>query len=313
MADDGDPRVPAWAHLMNAPQFARFVAIVEAGLGGKVWSGDPRSGALEVERVDGHRLQVGLTNLLQLCHALPPDDWAAAVEDHFGKLLGPRAAADHAIERALVADFGQARASLRVRLWPAEYRDEVGAANLVWREDLPGVVTGLVLDLPWSVRALQPAEVAAWGVPVGELFALALEQVWRHCPPQLERVGHADLPEVLFLTSAEGDFFAASHALLLDRHGGALGRHGALVGVPHRHMVVVHGIEDLRVVGAVNRLLPFVRRCFDEGPGSIDPDLFWYRAGRFLRLPCTVAEDGALRLRPPAEFEEMVARLRAAH
>jgi hypothetical protein len=310
MGGDGDPRVPDWAQLMNAPQFARFVAILETALAAHPWSGDLRSGALEVERVDGARVQLGLTNLLQVCHAAPPDDWPAAVADHFEKLLGPRAAADHAIETALVADFGRARGALRVRLWPADYRDQVGAGNLVWREDLPGIVTGLVLDLPWSVRALQPAEVAAWGLPVADLFALGLQQVWRNCPPQLERVGHADLPEVLFLTSPAGDFFAASHALLLDRHAGALGRHGALVGVPHRHMVVVHAFEDLRVVGAVNRLLPFVRRCWEEGPGSIDPDLFWYRGGRFLRLPCELLDDGALRFAPPAEFEELVARLR---
>ena len=76
-----------------------------------------------------------------------------------------------------------------------------------------------------------------------------------------------------------------------------------------QRLAVVHAIEDRRVFAALEHLGSFVRRCFEEGPGSIDPDLFWFRDGRFTRLSFVPGKDGALHFTPSAEFGAVLDQL----
>jgi len=80
---------------------------------------------------------------------------------------------------------------------------------------------------------------------------------------------------------------------------------GSLIGVPHRHAVIIYPIESLQVVQAINRLIPTIHGMHNEGPGSISNKLLWYQDDEFRDLPYGV-EGNKLRFMPPEFFVEML-------
>jgi hypothetical protein len=100
-------------------------------------------------------------------------------------------------------------------------------------------------------------------------------------------------------------FFTATHVLWAEELAGPPSPHGALVTVPNRHTLLVHPIEDLRVMSATNHMLELTRRMHAEGPGSISDGLFWLRDGALTRLPHRV-EDSRLVFSPPDEFLDVL-------
>lgn len=81
-------------------------------------------------------------------------------------------------------------------------------------------------------------------------------------------------------------FFAASHALLLGER------------LPP---AAIHGAMDLGLVDAINRLIVTAVSMFQQGPASISPGLYWWRAGAVTLLPSSF--DGrSVNFAPPDEF-----------
>jgi hypothetical protein len=167
-------------------------------------------------------------------------------------------------------------------------------------------VSYLCIDLPSSVQTVNPDRVARWGVAVDELFAIGLENVRRECVPELVRDELE--PGVPYLALTGQSFFVATHALMLRRWDGFVGRGGALVAIPHRHAVICHPIENIQTVKAVHRLALIARGMEQEGPGSITPGIYWYHDDRFTPIPYEVTGEKFV-LRPPDEFVELLNRL----
>jgi hypothetical protein len=95
---------------------------------------------------------------------------------------------------------------------------------------------------------------------------------------------------------------------MLNELPGALGPHGTLVAIPHRHMMLFHRIDTADVVFAIQRLGILAVNLDEQGPGSISPNLFWYHNGRFTNLPFEIEAD-TFSFRPPPEFVEMLNEL----
>lgn len=286
MSDRPSACVPAWASILNRTRFDRFMALIRERLERSGERFNVGEGFVDVEREIG-TASLGLGNLLQICHRAPVDDWPTLIDEHFTALLRIGATGLVMPGDDLLADPEKAQWALRLRLLPASH--VAGMAQVAAREDLPGVMTTLVLELPSDIRALTWEDCKRFAVPPAQLFQTALDNVRRRNPPQVMRVDDDEAP-VRFLYSGKGDYFAATHALLLPRHKGCMGRFGALVAVPHRHMVAVHAIEDERVVTAILRLMPFVQQCYRDGPGSITPSMFWHHDGRFEPLDSATRE-----------------------
>jgi hypothetical protein len=180
--------------------------------------------------------------------------------------------------------------------------------KLIFRRDLPGTISYLVFDLPNSVESVAPHLPEIWGKSIDELFALGLANVKQSANPSIEQV---EIEPGATFTAYTGDsFFTASFALLLDQLDGATGPHGTLVAIPHRHMLLIHRIETAAAVFAVQHLGVLAVNLDEQGPGSISPNLFWYRDGKFVNLPFRIEGD-SFNFRPPEEFMEMLNALPA--
>lgn len=233
----------------------------------------------DVMELEGRgRLHIGLRDLWQLARMMPRDDWPAVVSDHVTTIVT-------AVEEPLdLAEFAPVRHLLRARIypWTADH------GPLAARPFAPGLIEVAVIDTPTTVRMLTRAEAEAWPVPPEELFALGRANVRADGPLQRveRRVGECTVTELSGWT-----FYAATHVFWLEEYL-TLGPLGALVALPNRGLVLAaplrlsdggygrhvrHGEETVALVAA--RLHERAAAGYREGPGSLSPELFWWRQG----------------------------------
>ncbi len=273
-----------------------------------------RGQGIEVEIADGYasvpgqpdRGRYGLEGLAQACAARERREWPATIARHFDTLR--RAEAEREATGG-ARSFAQAAPLLAVRLWPEEFLQQIGESAVIFRRDLPGLITVLVYDLPETIQQVRPEEPAAWGKTVDELYALGLDNLRRKPRPEIRRVV---LPEGGRVTVFSGQsFFVASDALRLAQFPGCSGRHGALVGLPTRHVLLAYPIDDAAVVKAMPLIVRIILEMARQGPGTLSPRLYWYHDGHYADLPYK-PRNGRPQFAPPVEFSALVAQLASA-
>ncbi len=295
---------PEWASFFTDKQHRRFVAEVEdyfrrRGLEAEVSGGVVRL----VDRSWEGPADLGLLNLAQGCNLSKPEDWRTLIAQHFDIMQGAVAQQERAVAFESLDDVYDL---LAVRIWPREAGESLGLENLVWREDLPGTLTTLVLDLPTSIRTLRPEEARRWSHSLDQLMSIGLGNILSGETPQRVEESVEEGGRIVALTGRS--FFVATHALALEEHEDMLGAHGTVVVVPHRHAMIAAPIDDVSIVAALVRMIPAALEMYREGPGSITAHLYWYREGGFVDLPYSM-EDQQINFTPPPEFAEMLERL----
>lgn len=294
-----DP-VPEWASFFSGSEFEAFMTKVRKYWSDRRLTARIKDGKVEVEGNKDWPGEMGLTNLAQKCHMVPRESWGELIQGHFDSLLQSQREQRELESR--MKDFERVRDLLAVRI--ATY--DLDRSMVVWREDIPQTISYLCLDLPSSVVSVTPQAAAQWKVSLDELFAIGLENVRRTCVPELTRDEFE--PGVPYLALTESSFFVATHALMLRRWQGFEGRYGSLLAIPHRHAVICHPINDIQTVKAVHFMGIAAYNMEREGPGSISPNLYWYRDGRFTLLPCEVKNEKFV-FTPPNEFVDLMNEL----
>ena len=166
-------------------------------------------------------------------------------------------------------------------------------------------MTLLVFDLPYMVKIVNPDHAKRWGKTHEELFALGLKNVQKKYPSKVQAV---KLANEFPCTLVVGDhFFVATSCLHLDRIPGATGKFGALFIIPNRHTMLSHSIEKKGpdLAKAASNMVPVARRLYQQGPGSITPNLYWYHEGTYTLIPHEL-KDGHLSLMPPEAFSKLL-------
>jgi hypothetical protein len=224
-----------------------------------------------------HRLHVSMKNLRQLARLVPNDDWPALVSDHISTIVT-------AIEEPLdLSDFELAQHLLRTRIYPAEADNGILAA----RPFAPGLIEAVVVDTPTTVRTVTIEEMEEWPVSGDALFVLGRSNVRSDGSLQVEDQYLGDNVRVVVLHG--WTFYAATHLAWLDEYID-MGPYGALVVVPSRSLIAAYPIRarpyerEAVVRTAATQLQAHARQAYDEGPGSLSPHLFWWRAGTLTLL-----------------------------
>lgn len=224
-----------------------------------------------------HRLHVSMKNLRQLARLVPRDDWPALVSDHISTIVT-------AIEEPLdLSDFELAQHLLRTRIYPAEADNGILAA----RPFAPGLIEAVVVDTPTTVRTVTIDEMEEWPVSGDALFVLGRSNVRSDGPLQVEEQHLGDNVRAIVLHG--WTFYAATHLAWLDEYID-MGPYGALVVVPSRSLIAAYPIRaggyrlEAAVRAAAAQLQAHAHQAYDEGPGSLSPHLFWWRAGALTLL-----------------------------
>lgn len=292
---------PSWATFFSDQQYRDFIHLVETYFRGRQVPFRMGEGVVHLEETEDGAQQLGLYNLGQLCARHPQQDWPNVIADHFQTM--DKSQREQRVLEERLNDFDRVEELLAVRLWPEDYLSQIDRAKLIHRLDLPGTVSALVFDLPSSIRNVTPEEAEAWRRSPEELFDIGLANVRENCIP--DKSDQELAPGLTIRLLSDESFFVASHALLLEDHPECIGTHGTLVGIPHRHVLLAYPIEDLRVIQAINLLIPIVLGMEREGPGSVSPRLYWHHCGEFVDLPYRI-EDQTLHFTPPEAFIEML-------
>jgi hypothetical protein len=101
--------------------------------------------------------------------------------------------------------------------------------------------------------------------------------------------------------------FTTSHVFLFEDYFGDY-PNGVLFGLPQRRAILYHPIVDQGVVPSVDVMLGTLADMHREGPESLSPSLFWWKAGKVTPLPTSV-EGKEIRFAPPPDFIQLVESL----
>ena len=281
--------LPDWAHFIADPaRYASFLRAIEQGCA-RLEIGlelDAEAGILrprEQPEAGGAQLSVGLKSLAQRWHGFGERAEGPAGEALIQSELEQIAARlqpDPELEAEL-DQLERARPRLRLRLFN-ERAAVAMAVGLVQRRLTRGLFAALALDLPTSLRPVAPERLARWGSSLDELWPQALAQTLA-TPVQVEAMRLFDRIPCVAVT---GDSLVTTSQLLglegpLAQVLGRVPDEGAVVVVPNRHTLLAYplGVYDFEAQTALLGLAKAGAHLYEQGPGSLSPELNWWRPG----------------------------------
>ena len=232
---------------------------------------------------------VALADLRAACALEPQDRWGRVVQEALhGLALSVQ-------EQVDLADVAAVRPLLRSRV----YTDGAVLADDVVHVPLAdGLVEVLVAEVAGAVRSLPSSVIRAWGVPLPELFVQARQQV---LDAGLLTRRELDLDGVVLTALESPSPFAATHVHYLPSYVDVPPA-GALVAMPTRHLLLVAPmVTRAQTVLAAQALLVNADRLWQDGPGGLSPDLWWWKPPELVLLPGSPTS-----LSPPPAFVEVL-------
>jgi hypothetical protein len=296
MSDPHEP--PRWARFMRDDEWRNFLVAVETELRRRGWRYRLEDGYVWAPwgaEAEGEDEALSLLNLAQLCHSAGPAQFPRVIGNHFDALVAGRK--DRVLADTLAGDLAAARPHLKVRLYPREtFHGE--DREFIVREIADDLCAVLCFDLPSNVVTVNAESLDRWQCSADEVWYQALANLRR-----TERIAIDDVDVGgAVLKAMTGDsFFVASNLLLLGDYLDQELTWGALAAVPNRHTLVFHPIVDLTALRAIDAMVVMASGMCAEGPGSISPNLFWWRDGALRTLP-TVEADDHFEFVPPDDF-----------
>ncbi len=233
--------------------------------------------------------KIGLRNLAQTCQQSSQLEWPSMIAAHFGNVDVIRSSAQ-SIEGLA---FSEAAGMLVVRLWPEGRAQGANAKNLVFRRELEGTISTVVLDMPNAIVAPTPTMVRQWGKSPNELFSLGYSNLGRLCQPEILHQRLLGTIDSVMLVKQD-NYLTATHLLRLDAHPECLGIYGALASAPVSDGVICFPLNSKQDLSDTALLLAAVTlRVFRQGPRSVSPYLYWYYQKNFETVRYDSSRDSA--------------------
>jgi len=202
-------------------------------------------------------------------------------------------------------------APLRSLLLPAQLA--AATAGALTRPALPGLTEVVLCESGphGGGRLLAAQQAGSWAAAAADVFVAARANVRRQ---GLLTPGRAIVDGVHLTLLGGAGPYCPTHVFwlqeYLDRDGFTDPENGALVVLPHRHLLAYHAIASTEAVTAVGALLRLASREFETAPGPLTDQLYWWRPTGLSALPLE-SVGSELRILPAPEFEDLLARLPA--
>jgi hypothetical protein len=255
-----------------------------------------RDGAALELSAPRRRITVRLTGLRLEAARRPREDWPVLVAEHLS------AAAGRDPDLPDVCDLAAVRPLLRTRVVRAEALED--PSRVIGRH----IAADLVEILTVSGRAVRPAEAFCWPIPPGEALDLAARNVLDDEKLSTERLDLEGVTAWRLSGSAAG---AVVHLRRVEDYL-LVSPDGVMVALPHPGEMIVHPVDGLSVMRAIERLWLFARREYRSGEGGLSQHVYWWNHGRLTRIQADlVVQNGQRRLvvAPPPEFARLLADL----
>ena len=303
-----DLEVPEWASFFNQRQYKEFLRAIEKYFYEKnvTYAMEAGHGLLTAEENDFGFSQMGLLNIAQVCGQTDISFYQRVVNEHFDLMV--RTYAFNKAFGEVKQDYGKIKEYIGVRLYPDDYYAQTGKENTVGKDFAGNIYAMLVYDTEESIISVKPEDVEKWGKSFDEIFETGVKNIWDKYGVNLSE----DEVEGSDIWIAQGEhFFTPNIAFDTETLEDLAGPGGLLVGLPNRHAALLYAINDIGATNFINSLIPLVYGMYNQGPGSLSDNIFWYKDGHFENLPYKV-EDGTIVLSPPESFIEMLDALPSA-
>lgn len=242
----------------------------------------------------GRSGEVGLHNLAANCSHFDSDEWSDIIDDFFSQILP--------MVKGEFPELPSDPAGLRIRITPV---NEGQLDPIVKREFAPGLLKCLAYDLPRTVQFVRHEDLDRFEMEEDALFDRALENVLAF--EEAERVPLGD-GEFESLFAIRGDsIYAASHVLAVEHHLGEVEEPGLVLAVPARNWILGARLDYGSAEDPIRTLRFLSGRMFEDMPGGIVPDIFWWNRGRFQLIPSQFV-DGAIAIDLPREMVRALSR-----
>ncbi|WP_431922751.1 hypothetical protein [Nonomuraea jabiensis] len=236
-------------------------------------------------------LVVRLTGLRREAGRRAREDWPMLVSEHLAHAVAT------AGERLDVCDLEQARPLLRTRV------DAVDAVPDLTRVVGRHLNADLVELLFAGSRPVRPEQAGCWPVATAKALDLAVSNVRREEPLEVETILLSGTP-VTRLTAMTPA--AATHLRWLGDYL-PVPSDGVLVVLPDPYTLLVHPVDGIGVVRAIERLRVHAART-----DGLSSQVYWWHEERLTHIRADiVTQEGQTRLvvAPPPEFARVLARL----
>jgi hypothetical protein len=288
--------VPEWASFFSKSEYKTFVGAIDSFFYNKNITYSLGNGLVNAGPNDFDWSVLGLMNLAQICKQAEVLEYDELVSGHFDSMIRTFQF-EKSLEK-IVEDYSAIEQYIGTRLYPLDYLEHGGKENKVYRMLAGEIAEVLVFDLPDAVRTITPEQAGKWKKTWDELFETGIENIRNKYPCSItrEEIGKTS---ILFVF---GDHFFAPNIIFdMRRNPQLVGSNGSLIGIPHRHTVIIYPIENIDFIIAVNDLIPVIYGMNQEGPGSVSNNLLWYKDGIFENQPYEI-EDNTIKFSPTDGF-----------
>ncbi|MGV3596252.1 MAG: hypothetical protein ACO1PI_00210 [Bacteroidota bacterium] len=289
--------IPEWARIFNAQEYIQFINAIEVYFTKKNIAFELGNGILHLEENNSIGLStLGLVNLAQSCKLSGEKNFKKYISEHF-ESLARSIEFEEELEK-IVTDFEKVKEYVGVRIYPIEYISAIPRDQTIIKEIAGDIVRVLIFDFPDSIRNIQPELTEQWGMSIDDLFNYGTSNIENKYP---FRVSENNLDGQIMFTVTEDHFFSPNIILNIENYPHLIGRYGSLIGIPHRHTVIIYPINDIEIIKGITNLIQIVRGLYNEGPGSISSNLHWYDGEGFEMLSCK-NEDNSIQFYPTERF-----------
>jgi hypothetical protein len=297
-------KVPNWASFFKPDEYDRFLKAIDHYFVSRQISYQMEDGTLNCDAGIFDYEKLGLVNLAQLCKQNKPREYQAIVADHFEVL---RKAQRFEIEfDQIIHNFEKVKSYLGVRLYPDHFTDVVDKSALIGANFAGNVDIILIFDFPDTIKTVEAKWAESWGVDIDTLFETAIQNIKNKYPLEISR---QDLGKFKIWFVQGEHFYAPNIVFYLNEYPEMIGPYGSIIGIPHRHSVVVYPITGKEIAEALVPLVNLINGLYKDGPGSISNYLFWYKGGGFECQTYTI-EQKKIKLVPTESFLAMLDSLK---
>jgi hypothetical protein len=266
------PPVPEWCSYFSPAQYEQFKLLTLAYFAEKSIPIDFTDGQI---KVIGKEDTYGLGNIAMNCSRTPKNLWKSVIDTHFDRIQSVQMAG-----LGNFNDFTDIETQIVARLLPID-SPYVQMETALFREELPGIATLLMIDLPEAFAGVSSEARASWEIGDDALYALAVKNLRKRAQFEVSNVA---LDDWTVRTFTGESFLVASLALCLGELPGCVGAFGALVCVPTRHILLCMALDDAPNPAQIAALGKLSQKLFGDIAGPIHPGVFQASSGRFERL-----------------------------
>ena len=254
------------------------------------------NGDIVYEKENSLEAHFYLDNLLRKYLQVNNEEQDIVIQTHFSKLKDQSKAYTY-----LYKDFDYAKQFLKILL----KADDILPNNedFVYQKSYPNLLTFLVFDFEDQFHYVEKSKVHLWEVDEIQLFEIAKNNL-RKEEIEIKQYTYEDKYDVFVLLNGD---FSSSYTLLIEQDlDFTIGQFGTLIALPTKGTAFLYPISEADILDVIVTIYPTVEQCFDEDPGNITLDFFWYFNGNYECYKKKKNDDGTMSISTPKKLAKLL-------